>query len=110
VELRDARLVDAELLSDFLHRDFAVVIEGDDPLLAGGQRGHGLAHPLTDLGPLVERIRTLGLGRHQHRRQLLVVHLVTRGVGRRGLDGVDANDRLAQALLVGAHGRGQVRE
>jgi len=47
-------------------------------------------------------VGTLGLRGHEHRRQLRFVHGVGVREGRRGFDRVDAHDRLAQALLVGA--------
>jgi hypothetical protein len=53
-------------------------------------------------------IRTLGLGRQQRRRQRRLVGVLGGRQRRGGLDGVDADDGAAQALLVGADLRGQV--
>jgi hypothetical protein len=85
-----------------------VVVERHHPLLADRQAGHRAAHAVADLGLLVERIGPLGLGRHQHGRQLLVIDRLGGRVWGGRLDGVDAHDGLAEALLVGADRRGEV--
>jgi len=60
VQLRDARLVDADLSANLLHRRLAVVVEADDLLLAGRQRGDGGTHPILGLLPLVGFVGLLG--------------------------------------------------
>jgi len=110
VQLRDARLVHAQLGADLLHRHLAVVVERDHALLPGRERGHGALHPLLHLALLVDRIGPLRFGWHQHGGQLLVVHLLGRRVGRRGFNRVDADDGPAKPLLVGADGGGEVRQ
>jgi len=53
-------------------------------------------------------IRTVRLGRQQRRRQRRFVGVLGGRQRRGGLDGVDADDRAAQPLLVGSNLRGQV--
>jgi len=108
MELRHPRLVDAEFGADFLHRDFAVVVEGDDAALTRGQRADGATHAVLHFLPLVGGIGTLGLHRHEHLWQLGFVDVVGARERRGLLDGVDADDHLAEALFVGAHGLGEV--
>ena len=52
----------------------------------------------------------LRLGRHERRRQRRAVHVLARRQRRRRLDRVDADDRPAEARLVGADARGEVGE
>ena len=66
------------------------------------------ADPVLHFLALVGGVGTLGLDRHQHRRQLRLVDVVGARQRRGLLDGVDADDHLAEALLVGADGGGQV--
>jgi len=108
MKLRHPRLVHAQLGADLFHRDFTVVVERDHALLARGQRCQSAAHAGPHLRLLIERVRPLGLGGHQHRRQLLVVDLVRRRVRRGRLDRVDADDGLAQALFVRTDRGGEV--
>jgi len=108
MELRDARLVDAQFGADLLHRHLAVVIERDDPALARRQRFNRRADAVFHFLALVGGVGPLGFHRHEHRRQLRFVDVVG-ARQRRGLfDGGDAHDHLAEALLVGAHRGGQV--
>ena len=69
MQLRDARFVDADLGADLLHRRLAVVVEADDLLLAGRQRGDRGTHPLLGFLPLVGFVWLLGLGGNQRGRQ-----------------------------------------
>ena len=110
VQLRDARLVDANLGADLLHRDVAIVVKRNDLLLAGRQRPDRGAHLVLHFAALVGGVRCLGLGRHQRSRQTRFVDGLAGGERRRGFDGVDADDGAAQALFVGADLRGQVRK
>lgn len=66
VELRDARFVHAEFGTDFLHRDFAVVIEGDDAAFTRRQRGDGAAHAVLHFAAFVGGVGTLRFHRHEH--------------------------------------------
>jgi len=108
MELRDPRLIHAQLGADLLHRHLAVVIERDHTLLAGRKGRERAAHALPDLALFVERIWPFRLSGHQHCRQLLLIHLFGGRVGRRGLDRVDADDGLAEPLLVGTDRSRQV--
>ena len=103
VELRHARFVDADLRADLLHRDVAVVVEGDDFLLARRQRGDGAAHRVLHLAALVGRIGRFRLRRHQRRRQTGLVDGLAGRQRRRGFDRVDADDGAAEPLFVGAN-------
>ena len=108
VQLRHARFVDADLGADVLHRHFAVVVEADHLALAPGQRLNRGAHAIARLAAFVGRVGRLRLGRHQRRRQRALVHVLAGVERRRRLDGVDANDGAAQALLVGADAGGEI--
>jgi len=103
VQLRHARLVHPQLGPDLLHRDLAEVVEPDQLALARGQRGDGGPNPVLHLAALEGRVGRLGLRGHQHGRQRRVVLVIVRGEGRGGLDGVDAQDRAVEALLVRAN-------
>ena len=100
MQLRDARFVHAQLGADVLHRHFVVVVEGDHPLLARRQRRNCVADAVAHFLAFVFEIRTLRLRRHQHRRQLRLVDGVGVRERRRGFDGVDADDGLAEPLLI----------
>jgi len=102
VQLRDTRLVDADLGANLLHRGLLVVVEADHLLLAGRQRCNRRLHPLLDVFTLERHIGTLGLGGDERRRQRRFVEVFVVGERRGGFDGVDADDRPAKALLVGA--------
>ena len=110
MQLRDSRLVDAQLGADFLHRDFFVVVEADDATLAGWQHFDRGAHAIANLATLVGVIGTLRLGGHEDGWQLRLVNVVAAGERGGGLDGVDANDGLAQTLFVGTDRGGKVGE
>jgi len=110
MQLRHARFVHAELGANLFHRDFAVVVERDHAALAHRQGFDRAAHALTHFGALVRQIGTLGLGRHQDGGQLRLVQVIAAQQRRGRLDGLDANDGLAQALLVGADRFREVRE
>ena len=102
MELGDPRLVHTDFLPDLLHRRLLVVIEADDLLLTWRQRRNGGAHTIGRFGPLVRHIRLLGFGRDQRLGQRRFVEFFVVGQGRGRLDGVDANNRAAKTLLVGA--------
>ena len=107
VQLRDARLVDAQGLPDLLHRGVLEVVEREQAAIAGLEAAHGLAQPFAAFHgdvALVGRRRRRG---HAAGRQVGVL-AVAAGGGRRRLDGVDADDGAAEALLVGAEVGGQV--
>jgi len=53
VELRDARLVDADLRTDVLHGDVAEIVEADHLALTGRKGGNRGAHAAAHLGLLV---------------------------------------------------------
>jgi len=108
--LRDARLVDAELGADVFHGDFVVVVERDHALLARRQRGDRVAHAILHFVALVLHVGALRLRGHEHRGQLRFVDVLRAGEGRCRFDRVDAHDRLAEALLVGADRFGEIRE
>jgi len=107
VQLRDARLVDAERLPDLLHRGVVEVVEREQLAVTRLQAGHRLAEagaPLHHHIPLVGQRRGAG---HAAGRQVGVGAVAARG-RRGGLDGVDAHDHAAEAFLVGAEMGGQV--
>jgi len=108
VQLRDPRFVHAQLRANVLHGHFVVVVERDDALFSGRQRGNGVADARLHLVTLVLQIGALGLGRHHDGWQLRFVDVLGAREGRGGLNGVDANDGLAQALFVRADLFGQV--
>jgi len=110
VELRHARLVDADLGADLLHRGLAVVIEADHFLLALGQRGDRSFDARARLLALVRAVGLLGLGGNQRGRQRSLLEVLVVGQRRGGFDRVDADDGAAEPLLVRAHLGGQVRE
>jgi len=60
MQLRDARLVDADLSANLLHRRLAIVVEADDLLFAGRQRGDCGTHSFLGLLPLVGFVGLLG--------------------------------------------------
>ncbi len=110
VKLRHSRLVDANLGANLLHRRFAVIVEADDLLLAQGQRRDRRLHAVLRFVALVGHVGLLGFrGDQRGRHRGFVVILGSRQRGGR-LDGVDANDGAAQALLVGAHLRRKIGE
>jgi len=108
VELRDTRLVDADLGANLLHGRFLIVVEPDHLLLAGRERRNRVLHPALGFFTLEGHVRTLGLRGDERRRQGGFVEMVVVGERRGGFDGVDADDRAAQALLVGTDLRSQV--
>ncbi len=110
VQLRDARLIDADLRTDLLHRRLAVVVKADDLLLTGGQRGNGGADSFLRLLPLVGVIRLLRFRRDQRGRQRRFVKVLVVGQRRCGLDGVDSHDRSAKPLFVGSNLCREVRQ
>jgi len=79
VQLRDARLVDADLGANLLHRRLAVVIEADDFLLTRRERRDRRAHACLRLLALVGAIGLLGLGGNQCRRQRRFVQMFVVG-------------------------------
>ena len=93
MQLRDARLGDAEHLADLAQRQLLVVVERDDELLALGQAGDRLAERLPHLGL---RERSLRL------RALRVLDRVDQGdlvaAGRHGPELVERRDRRARDL------------
>jgi len=109
MELRHPRLVDAQLVADLLHGDFAIVVERDHAPLTRRQRLDGLAHARLDLGTLVGVIGTLRFRGDHHRGQLGLVHVLATRDGRCGLNRVNAHDGLAESLFVDANRLGQVR-
>jgi hypothetical protein len=74
------------------------------------QRLDGGTHAVAGFALLVRDRRRFRLRRHERGRQRRLVHVLTGGERRSGLDGVDAHDSAAQSLLVGADARGQVGE
>ena len=62
------------------------------------------------LGLLVGGIRLFRLGGNQRGRQRRLVEVLAARERRRRLDGVDADDRAAEPLFVGAHLRGKLRK
>ncbi len=60
VQLRDARLGDAEHLADLAQGEVLVVVEGDDELLALGQRGDRLGEAVLDLAAGQRLLRVVG--------------------------------------------------
>jgi len=56
VELRDARLVDADLRTDVLHGDLAEVVEADHLALTGRKGGNRGTHAAAHLGLLVQTL------------------------------------------------------
>jgi len=102
VELRDARLVDADLGADLLHRDVAEVIEPDDLALARRQRLQGVADAVPRFGRLIGAIRRRRLRRHADVRQHHLERTVRRRQHRRRLDRADADDGAAETRFVGA--------
>jgi len=100
MELGDARLVDADLGANLLHRRLAVIVETDHLLLTRRQRRDGRAHALTRLSTLVGGVGLFGFRRNQGLGKRRFVEVLV--VGERGgrLDGVDANDGATEALFV----------
>ena len=67
MQLRNARFVDAQLRANFLHRDFAVVVEANHAALARRQRFRSRNEPDPRLRCVRRRDRALGLGRARAR-------------------------------------------
>jgi len=101
VELRDARLVDAEGLPDLLHRGVLEVVEREQAAVAWLKATHRLAQPFPTLHRDVALVWRRWGRRDAARRQVGVLAAAAGG-GRRRLDGLDADDGAAEPLLVGA--------
>jgi len=110
VQLRHPRLVDAELGANVFHGHFVVVVERDHALFARRQRRNGIAHARLHLVALVLHVGALRFGGHHHGRQLRLVHVLGARERRGRLNGVDADDGLAEPFLVGADLVGEVGE
>ncbi len=110
MKLRHTGLIDANFRPDLLHRRFTVIIKTNDLLLPRRQRGDRGAHLGAGFFAFEGGVGRLRLGRHQRLRQDRLINVIVVGQRRGRLDGVDANDRAAQPLLVGTHFGGQVRE
>jgi len=110
VQLRDARLVHADLAPDLLHGGFAVVVEPDYLLLARRQRPDGGAHLVFHLTALVRDVRSLRLRWEQHRREHRFVPWLCDGQWRGRLDCRNADDRAVQALLIAPEPGREIRE
>ena len=110
VQLRDARLVDADLRANLLHRRFAVVVEADHLAFARRQRGDGGADAVAHLLLLVRLVGRRRLGGHERGRQRGPVDVLPCRQRRRRFDRVDADDGAAEPRLVGADARREIRE
>ncbi len=108
MQLRHAGFVHADLGADLLHRDFAVVVKADDLTLAPRQRLNRNPDTIARFDLFVRGVGRVGLRGDEYGGQTRLVEMLTRGERRRRFDGVDANDRPAQALFVGSDPRGQV--
>ena len=103
VELGHARLIHADFCANLLHRDFAVVVETDQLALAPRQQPDGAAHPLANLGLLVDGVGGVRCCRCEHRGERAFCESLA-GRQRRGrFDGVDSDDRAVEPLLVVAN-------
>jgi len=100
VELRDTRLIDANLSADLLHRRFLVVVKADQLLLACGQRGDRGADMSLGLIALVECVGLLRLRRHEDRRKRRFAKVLVLGQRRSRFDRVDPHDRSTKSLFV----------
>ena len=109
VQLRHARFVDAKLRANLLHRDFAVVVEARSrgARVPAAFESRPRTRSLTSLRSYA-RSGPLRLRRHEHGGQLRFVDVLAARERRGGFDGVDADDGLAEALLVGADRGGEV--
>jgi len=110
VQLRDAGFVHADLATDLLHRDFAVVVEADDLPLAPGQRVDRGAHALLDFASGVRDVGPFRFGRQQDGGE----HRLVAGLGgrkrRRRFNRGDPHDRAAQTFFIASELRRQVRD
>jgi len=108
MQLRNARLIHAELFSNRLHRRIAEIVERDQFLIAGRQAGHRLAHAQALLVGFIDRVGAGGFGGHQHSVvRILVTHIGGR-LGRRRFDGRNAHHRALQVVFVLAQCLGQL--
>jgi len=107
VELRDTRLVDAQRLPDLLHRGVLEVVKQQELAVAGLEASHGGLETGTALTRDVPLVRRRRGRRHTPRGQIGIVAVTAAG-GRRGFDGVDADDGAAEPLLVGAEMCGEI--
>src|SRR5436190_1640288 len=115
VQLRDARLGDAEDLADLAQGQVLVVVERDHELLALWQRGDRVGEAVLELGGVEDllRVRRVGVVQRVQQRHLVaarvrhgpeLVERHDRGVGdldERLLEVLDGDVELARHLLVG---------
>jgi hypothetical protein len=110
MQLRHARLVDSERRADVFHRDLAVVVHRNHALFAGWQRANRLANAIAHFVALELHIWTLRLGGDHDRGQVRFVNTLDRREGGGRFNGVQANDRLAEAGFVGSDGLREIGE
>jgi len=110
MQLGHARFVDTDFGANLLHRRFAVVVETDHLLLAGGQRRDCGAHAVPGFLSLVGGIRLLRFRGDEGCRKCRFVDVIVVRQRRGRLNRVDADDGPAKAFFVGPDFRGEVRQ